>query len=58
MNAQPALSLQIVRVVLARSLERERCAVCIRERARVRRRPRKGLARVAESVKSWFGAQS
>ena len=28
-----------------------------RERARVRRRPRKGLAKVAESVRSWFGAQ-
>jgi cell division protein FtsA len=29
-----------------------------RERARVRRRPRKGLAKVAESVRSWFGAQN
>lgn len=29
-----------------------------RERARVRRRPRRGLARVAESFKSWFGATS
>ena len=29
-----------------------------RERARVRRRPRKGLAKVAESVRSWFGAAS
>ncbi|HEV2722768.1 MAG TPA: cell division protein FtsA [Thermoanaerobaculia bacterium] len=27
-----------------------------RERGRVRRRPRRGLARVAESVRSWFGA--
>ena len=29
-----------------------------RERARVRRRPRKGLAKMAESVRSWFGAQN
>ena len=29
-----------------------------RERARVRRRPRKGLAKVAESVRAWFGAAS
>jgi len=29
-----------------------------RERTRVRRRPRKGLAKVAESVRSWFGAAS
>ncbi|HKS25941.1 MAG TPA: cell division protein FtsA [Thermoanaerobaculia bacterium] len=29
-----------------------------RERARVRRRPRRGLAKVAESVRAWFGATS
>ncbi|HEY6138995.1 MAG TPA: cell division protein FtsA [Thermoanaerobaculia bacterium] len=29
-----------------------------RERARVRRRPRRGLSRVAESVRAWFGAAS
>jgi cell division protein FtsA len=29
-----------------------------RERARVRRRPRRGLAKVAESVRAWFGAAS
>jgi cell division protein FtsA len=29
-----------------------------RERTRVRRRPRRGLAKVAESVRAWFGAAS
>ena len=29
-----------------------------RERARVRRRPRRGLSKVADSVRSWFGAAS
>lgn len=29
-----------------------------RERTRVRRRPRRGLSRVAESVRAWFGAAS